>query len=50
MISAGIERFLDDEFRQSSVIMTNVIGEFILGLMLLFAKRALWAGFLSLVG
>jgi phosphoglycerate dehydrogenase-like enzyme len=47
MISAGVERFLDDEFRRSSVIMTNVsgihaipIGEFVLGLMLMFAKQA----------
>ena len=48
MISAGVERFIDDEFRQSSVIMTNVSGinaipiaEFVLGLMLMFAKQAL---------
>src|SRR4030042_3210608 len=45
--SAGVDRFLDDEFRRSSVIMTNVsgihatpIGEFVLGLMLMFAKQA----------
>jgi D-2-hydroxyacid dehydrogenase (NADP+) len=48
MTSAGVERFIDDEFRQSSVIMTNVSGinaipiaEFVLGLMLMFAKQAL---------
>ena len=45
--SAGVDRFLDDEFRRSSVIITNVsgihatpIGEFVLGLMLMFAKQA----------
>jgi D-2-hydroxyacid dehydrogenase (NADP+) len=47
MISAGVERFLNEELRQSSVIMTNVsgihaipIGEFVFGLMLMFAKQA----------
>jgi D-2-hydroxyacid dehydrogenase (NADP+) len=47
VMSAGVDRYLDDEFRQSSVIMTNVsgihatpIGEIVLGLMLMFAKQA----------
>lgn len=47
VMSAGVDRFLDDEFRQSSVIMTNVsgihatpIGEIVLELMLMFAKQA----------
>lgn len=47
VMSAGVDRFLDDEFRQSSVMMTNVsgihatpIGEIVLGLMLMFAKQA----------
>jgi phosphoglycerate dehydrogenase-like enzyme len=47
MISAGVERSLDDELLQSPVIMTNVsgihaipIGEFVVGLMLMFAKQA----------
>jgi D-2-hydroxyacid dehydrogenase (NADP+) len=46
-VSAGVDRFLDDEFQQSSVIMTSVsgihsvpIGEFVLGLMLMLAKQA----------
>ena len=46
-MSAGVDRFLDSEFRQSPVILTNVsgihatpIGEFILEMMLMFAKRA----------
>jgi phosphoglycerate dehydrogenase-like enzyme len=46
-MSVGVDRFLDDEFRQSSVIMTSVsgmhatpIGEIILELMLMFAKQA----------
>jgi len=46
-MSAGVDRFLDDKFRRSSVTMTNVsgihaipIGEFVLGLMLMFAKQA----------
>lgn len=45
--SAGVDRFLDDAFRQSSVVMTNVsgmhatpIGEYVLMFMLMFAKRA----------
>lgn len=47
MMSAGVDFFLDNEFRQSSVIMTNVSGihatpisEFVLGLMLMFVKQA----------
>lgn len=47
MMTAGVDRFLDSEFRESSVIMTTVSGihgtqisEFILGLMLMFAKEA----------
>jgi len=47
VMAAGVDRFLDSEFLQSSVIMTNMsgihatpIGEFILGLMLMFAKQA----------
>jgi phosphoglycerate dehydrogenase-like enzyme len=46
-MSAGVDRFLDDEFRRNPVIMTSVsgihavpIGEFVLGLMLMFAKQA----------
>jgi D-2-hydroxyacid dehydrogenase (NADP+) len=46
-MSAGVDRLLDDKFRRSSVIMTNVsgihatpIGEFVLGLMLMFAKQS----------
>jgi D-2-hydroxyacid dehydrogenase (NADP+) len=47
VMSAGVDRFLDDEFQQSSVIMTNVsgihatpIGEIVLELMLMFVKQA----------
>lgn len=47
VMSAGVDRFLDDEFRQSSVMMTNVSGihatpisEIVLGLMLMFVKQA----------
>ena len=47
MMSAGVDRFLDSEFLQSSVIMTNVsgihaapVGEFVLELMLMFVKQA----------
>lgn len=47
VISAGVDRFLDNEFQQSSVIVTNVSGihattvsEFVLQLMLMFAKQA----------
>jgi D-2-hydroxyacid dehydrogenase (NADP+) len=47
VMSAGVDKFLDDEFRQSSVIITNVsgihttpIGEIVLELMLMFAKQA----------
>jgi len=45
--SAGVERFLDTDMVESSVIMTNIsgvhatpIGEFVLGLMLMFVKQA----------
>ncbi len=45
--SAGVNRFLDTEMVESPVIMTNVsgihatpIGEFVLGLMLMFVKQA----------
>lgn len=48
VMSAGVDRFLkDEEFRNSRVVLTNVsgihavpIGEFVLGLMLMFAKGA----------
>lgn len=47
VMSAGVDRFLDDELRQSSVIMTSVsgmhatpIGEIVLELMLMFVKQA----------
>jgi D-2-hydroxyacid dehydrogenase (NADP+) len=47
MSSAGVDRFLTDELRQSNIVMTNVrgmhavpIGEFVLGEMLMFAKGA----------
>jgi len=47
VMSAGVDRFLDNEFRQSSVMMTNVsgihatpIGEIVLGIMLMFVKQA----------
>ena len=47
VMSAGVDRFLDIEFRQSSVIMTNVsgihaipIGEIVFEQMLMFAKQA----------
>jgi phosphoglycerate dehydrogenase-like enzyme len=63
-MSAGVDRFLDDEFNRSPVVMTSVsgihatpIGEFVLGLMLMFAKQAplafqqkqqkLWKSFLA---
>jgi D-2-hydroxyacid dehydrogenase (NADP+) len=46
-MSAGVDRFLDDKFQRSSVIMTNVSGihaipisEFVLSLMLMLAKQA----------
>jgi phosphoglycerate dehydrogenase-like enzyme len=46
-MSAGVDRFLNDKFRQSRVVLTSVsgihatpIGEFVLGLMLMFAKQA----------
>jgi len=46
-MSAGVDRFLDNEFRRSSVIMTSVSGihatpisEFVMGLMLMLAKQA----------
>ncbi len=45
-MSAGVDRFLDTQMVQSPVILTNVsgihatpIGEFVLGLMLMFAKN-----------
>jgi D-2-hydroxyacid dehydrogenase (NADP+) len=45
-MSAGVDRYLDDRFRRSSVVLTSVsgihavpIGEFVLGLMLMFAKQ-----------
>jgi D-2-hydroxyacid dehydrogenase (NADP+) len=45
--SAGVDRYLNDEFRRSSVILTNAsgvhatpIGEFVVSLMLMFAKNA----------
>ncbi len=48
VMSAGVDRFLEDEeFRKSKVVLTNVsgihgvpIGEFVLGMMLMFAKQA----------
>jgi D-2-hydroxyacid dehydrogenase (NADP+) len=47
VMSAGVDRFLDDEIRQSSVMMTNVsgihatpIGEIVLELMLMFVKQS----------
>lgn len=48
VMSAGVDRFLaDEEFRSSGIMLTNVsgihavpIGEFVLGLMLMFAKGA----------
>ncbi len=47
VISAGVERYLDEEVRASRVVLTNVsgihatpIGEFVLQLMLMFAKHA----------
>jgi D-2-hydroxyacid dehydrogenase (NADP+) len=63
-MSAGVDRFLDGEFKHSPVVMTSVsgihatpIGEFVLGLMLMFAKQAplafqqkqkkLWKSFLA---
>lgn len=45
--SAGVDRYLDDDFRKSSVILTNTsgmhatpIGEFVMEQMLMFAKNA----------
>ena len=45
--SAGVDRYLTDEFRQSKVMLTNAsgvhatpIGEFVISLMLMFAKNA----------
>ncbi len=63
-MSAGVDRFLDDDFKRSLVVMASVsgihatpIGEFVLGLMLMFAKQAplafqqkqqkLWKSFLA---
>ncbi len=48
VISAGVDRYLDDEVRGSSLTLTNVsgihataIGEFVLQLMLMFTKQAM---------
>jgi len=45
--SAGVDRYLSDEFKRSSVMLTNVsgihatpIGEFVMEMMLMFAKKA----------
>ncbi len=45
-MSAGVDRFLDEDFKRSPVVMTSVsgihatpIGEFVLGLMLMLAKQ-----------
>jgi phosphoglycerate dehydrogenase-like enzyme len=45
--SAGVDRYLTEEFKQSKVILTNAsgihatpIGEFVVSLMLMFAKNA----------
>jgi len=45
--SAGVDRYLNDEFRRSPIILTNAsgvhatpIGEFVVSLMLMFAKNA----------
>ena len=45
-MSAGVDRFLTEEFKRSQVVMTSVsgihavpIGEFVLGLMLMLAKQ-----------
>ncbi len=45
--SAGVDRYLNDEFRHSPIILTNAsgvhatpIGEFVVSLMLMFAKNA----------
>ena len=47
VMSAGVDRFLNDDFRRSPVILTNVsgihatpIGEFVMEQMLMFAKNA----------
>lgn len=47
VMSAGVDRYLDDEVRKSSVMLTNVSGihatpisEFVLQLMLMFSKQA----------
>ena len=47
VMSAGVDRFLDSEFRRSPVILTSVsgihatpIGEFVLEMMLMFVKQA----------
>lgn len=47
VMSAGVDRFLDDDLRRSPVILTNVsglhatpIGEFVMEQMLMFAKNA----------
>lgn len=63
-MSAGVDRFLDEDFKRSPVVMTSVsgihattIGEFVMGLMLMFSKQAplsfqqkqqkLWKSFLA---
>ena len=45
--SAGVDRYLSDEFKRSKVMLTNVsgihatpIGEFVMEMMLMFAKKA----------
>jgi phosphoglycerate dehydrogenase-like enzyme len=45
--SAGVDRYMTDEFKKSNVILTNAsgihatpIGEFVLSMMLMFAKKA----------
>jgi len=47
VMTAGVDRFLDTEMLKSSVVMTNAsgihatpIGEFVLGLMLMFVKQS----------
>jgi phosphoglycerate dehydrogenase-like enzyme len=47
VMSAGVDRFLDDDFHRSPVVLTNVsgmhatpIGEFVMEQMLMFAKNA----------
>ncbi len=47
VMSAGVERFLDADMRESAVVLTNVSGihaipisEFVIGLMLMFVKQS----------